>query len=72
MIMQKCYLSRRNLLSLLEKLDNPSSAKTLVKNDTEHPNYPCSDRIMVIAVEDEDYYDDREPGKVLRNDGTVA
>lgn len=61
-IVQQVYLSRRNLLTLLKKLDDPFSEKTIVKNDTRHRTYPCSDHIIVTAVEDEDYYTDREPG----------
>ena len=65
------YLSRRNLLTLLAKLDinfaNPGeSVCTLVKNDTENTRYPQSHpEIWVTAVEDEDYYWDRTPGRVL-------
>jgi hypothetical protein len=68
MIMQKVYLSRRNLLTLLNKLDRNKeayevgvygpvvSACTIVKQDTVHPKYPCSDVIYVTAVEDDEYY----------------
>jgi hypothetical protein len=68
--MVRLYLSRRNLQSLLNKLDRNvkepgSSACMLVKNDTLHPHYPASHKdIQVIAVEDSDYYIDREPGVV--------
>lgn len=68
--MQQVFLTRRNLLTLLNKLDrNKKEGKrvsgcTLVKNDTRHPSYPCSDRISVTAVEDEEYYTEREPGRV--------
>lgn len=65
----KVYLSRRNLLSLLNKLDavkrGEHSFCTLVKNDDKHPKYSQSmSSIEVIAVEDEDYYVDREPGVI--------
>jgi len=70
--MQKVYLTRRNLLTLLSKLDRVKSggvsACTLVKQDTVHPKFPCSDTIYVTAVEDSDYYIDRQPGKVLSID----
>jgi hypothetical protein len=69
---QTVYLSRRNLLALLSKLDRvkagENSACTLVKRDTVHPQYPCSDEIYVIAVEDEAYYTDRPAGEVLPAD----
>jgi hypothetical protein len=48
-------LTRRNLQSLLEKLDDPKSARTLV--DPEN-------KIIVTAVEDEEHYRDRAPGTV--------
>lgn len=67
--MQLCYLSRRNLLTLLGRLDEAKERgfKTcdgIVKQDTKHPKYACSDIIMVAPVEDDEYYHDREPGKV--------
>lgn len=62
--MNTVYLSRRNLLTLLRKLDDPTSARTLVKRDVEHPTYPCSTVTAVVAVEDDYYYVDREPGPV--------
>ena len=69
----RLFLSRRNLLTLLRKLDNPDSVKTIVKQDMEHPNYAQTHQyILVTAVEDEDYYSDREPGVTLEDilDGT--
>lgn len=66
--MQQLYLTRRNLLTLLSKLDRSKtgslSARTIVKTDTVHSVYPCTDVIAVTAVEDEDYYTDREAGMV--------
>jgi hypothetical protein len=66
--MQKVYLTRRNLLTLLSKLDRAKNGeetkRTLVKQDTIHPKYPCSDITEVIAIEDEDYYTDRPPGVI--------
>jgi hypothetical protein len=66
--MEHVYLTRRNLLTLISKLDRvkagEESACTIVKTDTAHPKYPCSDSIVVMAVEDEDYYTDREAGSV--------
>lgn len=66
----KVYLSRRNLLTLLSKLDrNVSepgvSACTLIKNDFLHEKYPQSHQsIAVTAVEDDDYYSSRGAGVV--------
>jgi hypothetical protein len=66
--MQQLYLSRRNLLTLLSKLDRKKAGDktecTLVKRDTEHKVYPSTDVIAVTAVEDADYYTDRWPGVV--------
>jgi hypothetical protein len=69
--MEQIYLSRRNLQSLLNKLDRNKnagynqSACTIIKNDTEHPQYPQSiPNIAVIAIEDDLYYTDREAGEV--------
>jgi len=66
--MQQVYLTRRNLLTLLSKLDRAAAgdytARTLIKQDRVHPKYPCSDVIAVTAVEDADYYVDRAPGEV--------
>lgn len=48
-------LTRRNLQTLLDKLDDPLSARTLKDGDG---------RILVRAVEDEAHYRDRPPGEV--------
>jgi hypothetical protein len=71
--MKHVYLSRRNLLTLLSKLDRvavhgDTSACTIIKQDTVHPTYPCSDKIAVTALEDAEYYTDREPGRVHPKD----
>lgn len=66
------YLSRRNLNTLLSKLNvnliNPgTSVCTLVKNDVENTRYPQTHpEIWVTAVEDRDYYGERTPGRVLQ------
>ena len=67
--MQTVYLSRRNLRTLLAKLDRnvqyaDSSACTIIKTDTIHAKYPCSDVIRVVALEDAEYYTDRVPGRM--------
>lgn len=70
---ERVYLSRRNLLTLLSKLDRVKAGEhsecTLIKQDTTNENYPQTmDFIFVTAVEDEDYYTDRVPGQVLASD----
>lgn len=67
------YLTRRNLQTLLNKLDrnrrqHGASGCTLIKQDTQHPKYPLKAAIMVTALEDEEYYTDREPGVVHAED----
>ncbi|QAU33731.1 hypothetical protein [Janthinobacterium sp. 17J80-10] len=59
--MEKLYLSRRDLATLLQKLDSVRngevSACTIIKNDTTHPVYPPTlRRIAVVAVEGADQY----------------
>ena len=56
------YLTRRNLQTLLNKLDRPESQRTIIKHDTVHPDYPCTAVTMVVALEDKDYYVDRPAG----------
>lgn len=46
-------LTRRNLMALLAKLDDPLSYRTLMDGE---------DQIYVRAVEDVEHYSDREPG----------
>jgi hypothetical protein len=48
-------LTRRNLETLLAKLDDPLSQRTLI--DDQH-------LIMVVAVEDSEHYKTRAPGVV--------
>jgi hypothetical protein len=67
-------LSRRNLLTLLNKLNRNkvtpgASLCLIVKHGTYHPIYPQSHpTIYVEAAEDEEYYAEREPGEVLAED----
>lgn len=49
-------LTRRNLESLLAKLDDPLSNRMLIDLD---------DQIAVKAVENVEHYGDREPGRVF-------
>lgn len=66
--MQQLYLTRRNLLTLLSKLDRQKAGEltccTIVKQDVLHSKYPCSDVIVVTALEDVEYYTDRKAGEV--------
>lgn len=61
--MEQVFLSRKNLEDLLRKLDNPMSARSIIKSDTTHPKYPCSVSVLVTAVENKDYYTDRRHGE---------
>lgn len=69
--MEHIYLSRRNLLVLLNKLDRVEaggvSKCTIIKQDTTHKKFPCSSECMVTAIEDEQYYD-RQPGPMWPED----
>lgn len=51
-------LTRRNLETLLAKLGDPNSARTLLDGEN---------NIAVTAVENEAHYADRAPGIVLTN-----
>ena len=66
------YLTRRNLETLLSKLDRKASgdesACTLVKRDTTHSKYPCSQVTYVIALENAEYYTNRPAGRVYPED----
>ena len=71
--MNQVYLSRRNLLTLLSKLDRVKAGEVstcmIIKHDNLHPTMPCNPvPIMIIAVEDADYYIDRSPGIVHPKD----
>ncbi len=65
--MEEIYLTRRNLLTLLSKLDRKKAGEStfcqLIKRDTHHPKFPGSAVVVVTAVEDEDYYTERQPGE---------
>lgn len=67
--MEHIFLSRRNLLTLLSKLDRRLAGEVtnceIIKNDRVHKTFPQSmDSIRVIAVDDVEYYTDRGPGVV--------
>jgi len=63
------HLSRRNLQTLLNKLDRNANAGysvsecTLIKQE-EAGLYPTDHRTIVVAVEDDEYYFAREAGPV--------
>lgn len=52
-------LTRRNLQALLDKLDDPLSARTLAKVQEGGGGV-----VTVVAVEDAEHYSDRPPGEI--------
>ena len=55
------YLSRRNLLTLLSKLDRlgegEDTACAIIKSDNAHEKYPQTmESVMICAIEDAEYY----------------
>jgi hypothetical protein len=64
------FLSRRNLLTLLNKLDrkfegDTTTLCTIIKKDNRHEKYPQScPMIVVTAIEDVEYYVSRGAGEV--------
>lgn len=71
-MVEQIFLSRRNLQTLLNKLDRnrkaggKESACTLVKYDNKHPVYPQTmEACKVTALENEEYYTNRKAGVVL-------
>lgn len=72
----KVYLTRRNLLTLLSKLDRDAAGEdtacAIIKYQNKNvPAYQQTmPEVMVIAVQDEDYYSamDRQPGTVHFSD----
>ena len=72
-IPHEIFLSRRNLLTLLSKLDRhatgDSTERTLIKRDNTHPKYPQSMEFCIVtAVEDDEYYTTRNSGEVHPKD----
>lgn len=55
-------LTRRNLETLLEKLDDPDSARTLSRVQEGGGGV-----LTVVAVENEEHYGDRPPGECYTN-----
>lgn len=67
--MEQVFLSRKNLITLLEKLDKKKSgipdSCTIIKHDGQGPNINQTMPICAItAVEDIDYYYEGIPGKI--------
>jgi len=65
----KVNLSKRNLLTLLSKLERQEAGDTtlctIIKCDTAHPLFPQNvDQIIVTAVPDGIYYAHRSPGEM--------
>ena len=68
--MEQIFLSRRNLVTLLEKLDAVKLGKrstcTIIKADNQHPKYPQTMHMCAVtALEDGVYYSERKPGPML-------
>lgn len=73
LFMEKIYLSRRNLLILLSKLDRKregqETACSIVKHENSNDVFKQTiDRVMITAVEDNEYYTTREPGAMHPSD----
>ena len=71
--MEKIYLSRRNIEALLSKLNRrrkgESTECTIIKYDNKHPKYRQTiDSVMIIAIENDECYGDRQPGDVYELD----
>jgi hypothetical protein len=65
----RVYLSRRNLLTLLAKLDRKAAGdvthRTLIKHRVEGDPYVQDlDAVVITAVDDDSYYATRDPGTV--------
>ena len=75
--MGQLFLSRRNLIGLLAKLDRnvqyPGDSRcTLQKNNVPGDPYLSDpDHILVTALEDEIYYAKREPGPMVAQEESL-
>ena len=72
------YLSRRNLLALLSKLDRQANGEetacTIIKHQQRGERYmQTMDECYVVAIEDEEYYggQNRSAGTMHHKDGGV-
>jgi hypothetical protein len=72
--MDQVFLSRKNLLTLLSKLDRKKNGEgtlcSIIKSDNVNIKFPQTmENIVIMAVEDEEYYTgDRFPGEVHPSD----
>ena len=71
--MEQAFLTRRNLLTLLSKLDRLKAGEetlcTIIKCDSVHPKYPQTmKQLRITALEDEEYYTTRMPGEMHPSD----
>lgn len=71
--MEKIYLSKRNLLTLLSKLerfDDGDATKCAIVKYANHldPYSNTMDEVMVVAIPDEKFYTNRTPGQVHEKD----
>jgi hypothetical protein len=69
----KLYLSKRNLLALLSKLERDEkgddTACAIIKHQQPEPAYQQTMKtIMVIAVQDAEYYNTRSAGEMHPDD----
>lgn len=66
--MDVVYLSRRNLLTLISKLDRKkkgeATACTLIKVNNKPSFVQTSKEIVVVAVDDDEYYQEAPPTPV--------
>lgn len=66
-------LIEHGILALVSKLDRKAAGEqthcAIIKSDNSHSTYPQTmESIVVVAVEDEDYYIDRTPGQIHPKD----
>jgi hypothetical protein len=66
----KLVLSRRNLVTLLNKLDRAKAGDETARTLWKWVDGALPVRVEVVAEEDEVVYADREPGAVLPQDLT--
>ncbi len=64
----KLVLSRRNLVTLLNKLDRVKRGETSARTIIKRVDGALPVSVEVVAEEDEVVYADREPGDVLPQD----
>lgn len=77
MAIDQVFLSRRNLLTLLSKLDRKKDGGdtqcTIIKRDADHKKYPQTmEAIIITALEDEEYYNDRVAGAIHPADEAIV